>query len=47
MNGTNVVGGGILTPNPGRTWHGEGSGDFYGDGYADILWQNNDGSAAV
>ena len=32
-----------MTPvgaNPGSSWHVIGSGDFYGNGYSDILWQN-------
>ena len=33
--------------NPGPTWHVKGSGDFNGDGHADILWQNDNGSAVT
>ena len=33
--------------NPGPSWHAEGAGDFNGDGNADILWQNDDGTPAV
>jgi hypothetical protein len=33
--------------NPGTSWHIVGTGDFNGDGDADILWQNTDGQAAI
>jgi hypothetical protein len=46
MNGANVIGGGVLG-NPGPSWHVAGTGDFNGDGHADILWQNADGSVAI
>ena len=36
-----------LPLNPGPTWHVMDAGDFNGDGKADILWQNNDGTPAV
>ena len=47
MNGTVVVGGGLVGSNPGPSWVVKGSGDFNADGYADILWQNTDGQAAI
>jgi ELWxxDGT repeat protein len=40
MTGTNVSGGGAVSPNPGRSWTEIGSGDFNHDGHSDILWQN-------
>jgi serralysin len=33
--------------NPGASWHIKATGDFNGDGFADILWQNDDGSVAI
>jgi hypothetical protein len=33
--------------NPGPSWHVAGTGDFNGDGNADILWQNDDGTPAI
>ena len=49
MNGTNQVAGGsqILASNPGPSWTEAGSGDFNGDGHADILWQNTNGQIAL
>jgi hypothetical protein len=47
MNGTNIVGDGLVASNPGPTWHIKGTGDFYGDGHTDILWQNDNGSVAL
>ena len=46
MNGTSFIGGGGLG-NPGPSWHVAGTGDFNGDGKADILWQNDDGTPAI
>ena len=46
MNGTSFVGGGGLA-NPGQSWRVEGTGDYNGDGNADILWRNNDGTPAI
>ena len=46
MNGTNVIGSAVVG-NPGPSWHALGTGDFNGDGRADILWQNSNGEAAI
>ena len=46
MNGTSVVGGGSLG-NPGPSWHAVGTGDFYDNGYSDILWQNDNGAVVI
>ena len=35
------------SPNPGPSWHVEGTGDFNGDGKSDILWQNDNGTPAI
>jgi parallel beta-helix repeat protein len=40
MDGSTRAGGGAVTPNPGPAWKAIGTGDFDGDGGADILWQN-------
>ena len=40
MSGTNIVGGGPVSPNPGPSWTEVGTGDFNDDGLSDILWQN-------
>ena len=47
MNGTNVIGGGLVGANPGLSWQAIGTGDFNDDGHSDILWQNTDGQAAI
>ena len=38
MNGTSIVGGGVLLTDP--AWKVVGTGDFNGDGKTDILWYN-------
>jgi FG-GAP-like repeat len=48
LNVTSVIGGGPVTPNPGPAWKAIRTGDFNGDGLADILWQNTStGQASV
>jgi uncharacterized repeat protein (TIGR03803 family) len=47
MDGTNVIAGGPVNPNPGPSWYTVGTGDFNDDGLPDILWQNDDGRAAI
>ncbi len=47
MNGTNVIGGGTVSANPGPSWKAIGTGDFNDDGHSDILWQNTNGQAAI
>jgi hypothetical protein len=42
MNG-NLVGNSHSVGNPGSSWHAVGTGDFNGDGNADILMQNDSG----
>jgi len=40
MDGSSLVGGGPVSPNPGPSWNAIGTGDFSKDGQPDILWQN-------
>ena len=47
MDGTNVIAGGSLSPNPGPAWKTIGTGDFNDDGLPDLLWQNANGQAAI
>ena len=42
MDGTHLIGGGAVSPNPGPSWHAVGTGDFNDDGHSDILWQNDE-----
>jgi hypothetical protein len=46
MHGTTVVQAGYA-PDPGPTWHVEGTGDFNNDGKTDIVLQNDSGTVAV
>jgi ELWxxDGT repeat protein len=48
MDGSALVGGGPVTPNPGTSFHAVGTGDFNKDGKSDILWQNTStGQASI
>ena len=47
INGNTLTGGGPVSPNPGPSFTEVGSGDFNGDGHADILWQSADGQASI
>ena len=47
MDGTSVIAGGAVSPNPGLAWRAIGTGDFNDDGLPDILWQNANGQAAI
>jgi uncharacterized repeat protein (TIGR03803 family) len=40
MNGSALIGGGTVSPNPGPAWKAVGTGDFDDDHQSDILWQN-------
>jgi hypothetical protein len=42
MDGTTRTGGGVLSLNPGPTWHAIGT-----DGGSDILFQNTSGQASI
>ena len=46
INGTTTIGAAVVG-NPGPSWHAKGSGDFNGDGRADILWQNDSGEVVI
>ena len=52
MNGASVISGGLLTSAgavvaPDATWSVAGISDFNGDGNADALWRNSDGTVAA
>jgi hypothetical protein len=47
MNGNTLTGGGPVSPNPGPSWRAVGTGDFNGDGFSDILFQNASGQASI
>jgi microcystin-dependent protein len=47
VNGTNVIGGGAVSPNPGPSWKTIGTGDFFGGGSSDLLWQSTSGQVAI
>jgi FG-GAP-like repeat len=46
-SGPGLIGGAAVGPNTGPTWHVIDAGDFNGDGRSDILWQNDNGQAAI
>jgi len=45
--GTTILAKNLINPNPGPSWHIVGLRDMNKDGQADILWQNDNGAAAV
>jgi uncharacterized repeat protein (TIGR03803 family) len=48
MDGSALVGGGPVSPDPGPSWIEIGTGDFNKDGHSDILWQNaSTGQASI
>ena len=48
MDGTTATFVGPVGPfNPGPGWQIKGTGEFNGDGKDDIMWQGQDGTAAV
>ena len=48
MDGSTLVGGGPVSPNPGPNWTEIGAGDFNHDSLSDILWQNaSTGQASI
>ena len=48
MDGSTLVGGGPVSPNPGPGWTEIGTGDFNHDTHSDILWQNaSTGQASI
>jgi hypothetical protein len=47
MNQNTRIGGGVVSPNSGPNWKAIGTGDFNGDGFADILFQNTSGQASI
>jgi hypothetical protein len=48
MNGSNIIGGGVVGLTPGANWKAVTTVDANGDGKSDIVWQNtSDGQVAV
>jgi hypothetical protein len=47
MNGTNVIGGGTVSSNPGPSWQVAGTGDFNHDAHSEVLWQNANGQVVI
>ena len=46
MNGTSLISG-VNLGNPGPSWHVKGTGDFFGNGDSDILFQNESGEVYI
>ena len=46
MTGTALIGGGTVGNN-GANWHVVATGDFYGTGKSDLVWQSDDGTVAI
>jgi hypothetical protein len=46
MDGANIQSNQVLGV-VGNEWRGDGTGDFNGDGKADIVWRASDGSASL
>jgi hypothetical protein len=46
MNGSTLIGGGPVSPNPGPSWTEAGAGDFNADGHSDILGEGQSISAS-
>ena len=44
---TRIAGGGAIANAPGTVWKAVGSGDFFGNGLSDILWQNTNGQVSI
>jgi WD40 repeat protein len=47
MSAGAIVKSGVVAANPGPSWQVRGTGDFFGNGDADILFQSQDGSVAI
>ncbi|MET4524959.1 FG-GAP-like repeat-containing protein [Bradyrhizobium sp. JR18.2] len=46
-HGDQILTGNGIASSPDTSWHVEAKGDFNGDGNADVLWRNDNGSLAV
>ena len=49
MSGTTILNpsASVLSMNPGASWHAIATGDFYGNGESDIVFQNTNGTVAI
>ena len=47
VNGSAIIAGGGIQPNPGPSWFAMGVGGFYPGDTSDILWQNQNGSVVT